>query len=153
MSSYLERVLQPGETVRHVATLHWILYVPGFLVLAASLCFLFLARWVERGEGFWLAVSAVLAIVAILWIFQAWFKRWITEIAVTDRRVIYKTGFIRRDTSEMQMDKVESVKVDQPFWGRIFDYGTVIVRGTGTGFEPLKTIASPIELRNQITGA
>jgi uncharacterized membrane protein YdbT with pleckstrin-like domain len=152
MSTYVQRVLQPGEQIRHLATLHWILYLPGFLVLIVALAFLWLARSVERGEGFWLAVSGVLAVIAVMWIFQAWFKRWITEIAVTDRRIIYKTGFIRRDTAEMQMDKVESVKVDQSFWGRILDYGTVIVRGTGTGLEPLKTIARPIELRNQITG-
>ncbi|MPZ58520.1 MAG: PH domain-containing protein [Rhizobiales bacterium] len=153
MSSYVERILQPGEQVRHVATLHWILYVPGFLVLIVSLAVLSFARSVERGEGFWLAVSAVLAAVAIIWIFQAWFKRWITEIAVTDRRVIYKTGFIRRDTNEMQMDKVESVRVDQPILGRLLDYGDVSVLGTGKGeFARLKTIAEPLELRNQITG-
>jgi len=153
MSSYVERVLQPGEQVRHLATLHWVLYIPGILLLLVGLGVLYLARSVERGEGFWLAVSAVLLVLAVVWIFQAWFKRWITEIAVTDRRVIYKTGFIRRDTNEMQMDKVESVRVDQSILGRILGYGDVSVLGTGKGgFTTLKTIAAPLDLRNQITG-
>ena len=50
------------------------------------------------------------------------------------------------------MDKVESVDVDQSIMGRLLDYGTVTVRGTGAGFEPLKGIARPIELRTNIIG-
>jgi uncharacterized membrane protein YdbT with pleckstrin-like domain len=96
--------------------------------------------------------SAALAVVGIIMILRAWFYRWITEIAVTDRRVIYKTGFIRRQTNEMHMDKVESVRVDQSILGRILNYGDVTVLGTGEGFETIRLIGHPLELRNQITG-
>jgi uncharacterized membrane protein YdbT with pleckstrin-like domain len=76
------------------------------------------------------------------------------EIAVTNRRVIYKKGLVRRQTNEMNMDKVESVQVDQSILGRLFDFGTVKILGTGEGFESLRTIAGPIKLRNSIiTGA
>jgi uncharacterized membrane protein YdbT with pleckstrin-like domain len=72
---------------------------------------------------------------------------------VTDRRVIFKTGFISRSTNEMQMDKIESVEVLQSIAGRIFDYGDLIIKGTGHGqFTRIKSIAAPIEMRNQITG-
>jgi uncharacterized membrane protein YdbT with pleckstrin-like domain len=153
MTTYVERVLQPGEQVRYLATIHWITYTAGFFILLVSVAFLILARSVERGAGFWLAVSGVLALIAIVAIFRAWFDRWITEIAVTDRRVIFKTGFIRRDTKEMQMDKIESVEVLQSILGRALDYGDVIVRGTGHGeFTRIKTIAAPLDMRNQITG-
>jgi uncharacterized membrane protein YdbT with pleckstrin-like domain len=74
-------------------------------------------------------------------------------MAVTNRRVIYKKGLVRRQTNEMNMDKVESVQVKQSIVGRILDYGTVTILGTGEGFETLRTIASPIALRNSITGA
>ena len=50
------------------------------------------------------------------------------------------------------MDKVESVQIDQSILGRMLDYGDVTILGTGEGFETLRTIASPIELRNSITG-
>ena len=52
----------------------------------------------------------------------------------------------------MNMDKVESVQVDQSILGRMFDYGTVTILGTGEGFETLRAIAGPIKLRNCITG-
>ena len=50
---------------------------------------------------------------------------------MTDRRIIYKRGFISRHTEEMNMDKVASVDVDQSILGRILDYGTIHVIGTG----------------------
>ena len=87
---------------------------------------------------------------------RAWFNWWITEIAVTNRRVIYKRGFISRTTAEMHMDKIESVEVDQSILGRILDYGKVTVLGTGIGTGSLgkidEPIAAPLELRNHITG-
>ena len=52
--------------------------------------------------------------------------------------------------AQILMDEVESVDVDQSILGRLLGYGTVTVRGTGAGFEPLKRIAQPIELRNHI---
>ena len=154
--SYVRRILQPGEEVRLIATLHWITYVKGFFFLILAVAMLLYARSGDSSSnshsGIWLAASAVLAAIAAILIVKAWFHRWITEIAVTNRRVIYKTGFIRRDTNEMEMDKVESVRVDQSILGRLLDYGNVTVLGTGTGFETIQTIARPIDLRNQITG-
>jgi uncharacterized membrane protein YdbT with pleckstrin-like domain len=102
----------------------------------------------------WQYTSYALALVAVILVFREWYQWWITEIAVTNRRVIYKKGWIRRHTNEMNMDKVESVQVDQSILGRMFDFGTVKILGTGEGFEALRTIAGPIKLRNNIiTGA
>jgi len=64
---------------------------------------------------------------------------------------VYKRGFIRRHTVEMNMDKVESVDVDQSVLGRIFDYGDIVIRGTGVGIEPLRGIDSPLAFRNAVT--
>jgi uncharacterized membrane protein YdbT with pleckstrin-like domain len=152
--SYVQRVLQPGEVVRHTASLHWILYLPGVLacILAAVIA---LIRPDASLHPFgnlvvvilaWLSFAAGLVLVA-----HAWFVWWITEIAVTDRRVISKTGFISRRTTEVNMDKVASVDVTQSIAGRLLDYGDVVVHSTGLEMEPLKLIARPLELRNHIT--
>ena len=90
------------------------------------------------------------AVLAVLSFVHGWFQRWITEIAVTDRRVIYKRGFINRHTIEMNMDKVATVDVDQSVLGRLLNYGTVTVQGTGMSFEPLRRIEAPLALRNAI---
>jgi uncharacterized membrane protein YdbT with pleckstrin-like domain len=150
--SYVERVLQPGEQVRHISSIHWIVYWPGVAVALLAV----VAYWFSETRfltGMWRYTAYALALVAVVLLIQQWFQCWVTEIAVTNRRVIYKKGLVRRQTNEMNMDKVESVQVKQSIVGRMLDYGTVTILGTGEGFETLRTIASPIELRNSITGA
>ncbi len=148
---YVDKVLQPGEQVRYRASLHWILYAPG-----AALWLVAAALYLATSNGFLQFVALLVFAVGLFLLARAWFYWWITEIAVTNRRVIYKRGFIARTTAEMHMDKIESVKIDQSVLGRILDYGNVTVVGTGTGTEPLgqidQPIASPLELRNHITG-
>lgn len=150
--SYIQHVLQDGEQVRHTAKMHWIAFLPGLLALMAAVLLAIAALVWPQIATVCFILAALSAIMAIIHMAIAWIVRWTTEIAVTNRRVIYKTGLISRDTNEMNMDKVESVKVDQSIFGRLLDYGDVTVLGTGAGFEPLRKIAAPISLRNHITG-
>jgi uncharacterized membrane protein YdbT with pleckstrin-like domain len=151
--SYVKHILQPGEQVLVIGKLHWIIYLPAiFWMLCAALCGI-AAIYFQPNDYQWvaLAVALVFLVFGLVAGFRTWLKSFTTEIAVTTTRVVYKTGFINRHTNEMNMDKVESVIVDQSVLGRIFDYGTISIRGTGQGFERLKLISHAIELRNSIT--
>jgi uncharacterized membrane protein YdbT with pleckstrin-like domain len=97
-----------------------------------------------------IAIAAGLVFGAIS-LAAAWWRRLTTEVTVTDNRIIYKRGFIRRHSFEMNMNKVESVHVNQSVFGRLFDYGDILIRGTGSSFEPLRLIARPLEFRNYVT--
>jgi uncharacterized membrane protein YdbT with pleckstrin-like domain len=151
--SYVQRVLQPGEVVRHTASTHWIVYWPGAVCMIAAGAVLLLGpRLWANHPTFWYWVASLIVVVGLFLLAREWFSWWTTEIAVTNLRVIYKTGLIKRTTNEMNMDKVESVKVEQSVLGRILDYGKVSITGTGAGLEALDVVARPIELRNSITG-
>ena len=132
--------------------LHWIIYLPALIFLTVSLLSFFFAigHRYEIQIG-WQLLRILFAVIAIVLAVAAWFNQWITEIAVTNQRVIYKRGFIWRRTAEMNMNNVESVIVTQSILGRMLDYGSIHVRGTGEGIERLHKISSPIELRNCIT--
>lgn len=147
---YVEEVLQPGEKILFVSTIHWLIYAPGAALLVVALV-LALSGWNSTSAFLWQTAAFFVLLAALFSFVGAWFKRWTTEIAVTDRRVIYKRGFIRRRTIEMNMEKVESVDVSQSIPGRIFNYGDVLIRGVGVGFEPLRMIDDPIQLRNAVT--
>jgi uncharacterized membrane protein YdbT with pleckstrin-like domain len=151
--SYVKSVLQPGEDVRYATNIHWMIYLPGVLVLIlAAVVYWFGHQPVTVGATrIWDWIAGILFVAAAIWLFRAWFRRWTTEIAVTDRRIIYKRGFIRRRTIEMHLDKVESVDVDQSILGRIFSYGDILIRGVGVGIEPLENISSPLSFRNHVT--
>ena len=159
--SYAHSVLQPGERIILMGRLHWIGYWHAIAFLVVGLPLL----WFEWTRGYnRVLITATVLTFGVLFavsFLRAWFVRWITEIAVTDRRIIYKRGFINRHTEEMNMDKVASVDVDQSILGRMLDYGTIHIIGTGGaqvvdrdgvahGIEHLHRIASPLALRNAI---
>jgi uncharacterized membrane protein YdbT with pleckstrin-like domain len=148
--SYLQQVLEPGETVLHRGTVSWILYMPGLAVLILAIVLTAYAGFKFESPGWAYAFLFVLGIPAVYLIGRAWFERWITEIAITDRRIILKRGFIQRHVIEMNMDKIESIDVNQSILGRVFNYGDITVRGTGAGFEPLRMIDRPLRFRRQV---
>jgi uncharacterized membrane protein YdbT with pleckstrin-like domain len=152
--SYVRSILQPNERVLIVGKLHWIVYIRSILFLGVGIILVALERNLpnEYFPDYLVdATIAVFGVGAFISFLHAWFIRWITEFAVTDRRVIYKRGFISRHTVEMNMDKIESVDVDQSLLGRMLNYGTIHVLGTGQGIESLPRIAAPLALRNAIT--
>src|SRR5262249_39431347 len=154
---YVDQVLQPGETIRRVTSGSWFGYLRGaFFWLVAIVLLFYFAPWSQTSPGWellgWIAFAAAFLIGAVLLI-EHWWRRFTTEVAVTDRRIIYKIGFIKRRTVEMHMDKVESVDVDQTILGRIFSYGDITIRGTGETMETLRTIDHPLDFRNHVTAA
>lgn len=150
---YIEEVLQPGEQVRYSTTIHGIVYVPGVVCLILAGGSFLASRAVEGGGMTLLALgaSAVLAAIGVILLLRAWFWRWTVETDVTNLRVVYKEGFVRRRTFEMNLDKVESVDVDQSIAGRIFGWGDVTIHGVGEGAERIRMIGAPLEFRNHIT--
>jgi uncharacterized membrane protein YdbT with pleckstrin-like domain len=153
MGRYIDEILQPGEKVLYSTNAHWMFYLPAIAGWIVAVVLLILSR-ATISEGIMLlclSASAVVAIAALFWSAKAWFHRWTTETDVTNLRVVHKTGFIKRRTFEMSLDKVESVDVNQSILGRIMGYGDVTVRGVGEGAETIRTIASPLEFRNHIT--
>jgi uncharacterized membrane protein YdbT with pleckstrin-like domain len=148
--SYVQKVLQPDETLRFQTNLHWVVYLYAVVALVIALALL-LWFYLDPNMNILLLYGAVLfGIVAVVLATPTWLKRFGTEIAVTNRRIIYKKGLIQRHTTEVNMDKVESVDVNQSIFGRLFGYGSITVRGTGEGIATLHNIAHPLEFRNKV---
>jgi uncharacterized membrane protein YdbT with pleckstrin-like domain len=153
MARYIDDILQPGEKVLYSTNAHWIFYWPAIISWIAAIAFLILAQRATT-DGLipvWLSLAAIAGLAALYWTLTAWFHRWTTETDVTNLRVVHKTGFIKRRTFEMSLDKVESVDVNQSILGRILNYGNVTILGVGEGKETIETIASPLDFRNYIT--
>jgi uncharacterized membrane protein YdbT with pleckstrin-like domain len=151
---YVRRVLQPGETVVYATRLHWVVYLRTILLLIVCVILSAAAVSTSDNQNISLALEIAAIIFALLALsagLRAFIRRAATELAVTDHRVIYKSGLLSRHTIEMNRDKVESVDVDQTLIGRIFGFGTVIVRGTGGSLEPMRNIGDPLTFRSHIT--
>ena len=72
-----------------------------------------------------------------------------SEFAITNKRVIIKVGLIGRTTLEMNLQKIETVNIDQGILGRMLGYGTVTIVGSGGTKESFPQIASPLEFRKR----
>ena len=153
MARYIDEILQPGERVLYSTNAHWIFYFPAIVAWIVALALFILSRQ-ATADGLillCLVASGLVALAALYWTIKGWFHRFTTETDVTNLRVVHKTGFIKRRTFEMALDKVESVDVDQTILGRILNYGDVTIRGVGEGIETIRTIASPLAFRSSIT--
>jgi len=139
--SYIETILEPDERVMHRAKIHWMIYSEAFFgMLLGVCCFFFTYIWLAS----LLLLGAALLFIRALIIVRT------TEIAVTTRRVINKRGLIRRDTVEINANKIESIDLSQSIPGRALNYGTVVVRGTGGVATTLSRIEEPLLLRRAI---
>lgn len=134
---YVDKSLMPGEKVTARGKLHWWIYARPATFLVLGLMVLALP-----------VVSVPFLVVGFFDLIRAWLERMSTELAVTDRRVIAKTGFIRRSTIELGHKKVESILVDQGITGRILNFGTIRVRGSGGTDTPIPRIAAPLQFRS-----
>ena len=76
-------------------------------------------------------------------------QRWTSEFAITNKRIVIKTGLISRQSLEINLSKVESINVEQTFFGRMLGYGTIVVRGTGGTQEPFPNISHPLMFRRR----
>jgi uncharacterized membrane protein YdbT with pleckstrin-like domain len=154
MARYIDEILQPGEKVLYSTNAHWMFYLPAiaaWVIVAILLFGSFAAAAIPALMLVCWASAAVVAVAALFWTLRAWFHRWTTETDVTNMRVVHKTGFIKRRSFEMALDKIESVDVDQSILGRLLNYGDVTVNGVGEGREKIRTIAAPLAFRSAIT--
>lgn len=142
---YVTKNLMLGEGVVYVGKVHWIIFVPGVILLVLA----FLLFPVDPEEGVGAVLGTIALLIGIGSLLKAYLFAISTELAVTTKRVIAKTGFIKRNTVELNHSKVESFNVDQSITGRIFGFGTVVVCGTGGGKTPIPKISKPLEFRRQ----
>src|SRR4051812_11176141 len=153
MARYIDKIIQPGERVLYSTNEHWMYFLPAIAAWTVVVAFLVLWRFfaADALALVCLAFAAVAGLAALYWTATAWFHRWTTETDVTNMRVVHKTGFIKRDTFEMSLDKVESVDVKQSILGRLMDYGDLTIQGVGEGTRTITTITAPLAFRKAIT--
>ncbi len=166
--SYIKDNLMPNEKLLFTARVHPAVFLPSivsFILTIALFIYGFSKAAVVSRTGapppeineattivgmFLLCFSGFLFLYSVLLALEALIIMFATEFGVTNRRVIAKTGFIRRHTLEMLLSKIESVAVRQNILGRLLNFGTVTVTGTGGTKESFRAIVGPIAVRKKI---
>jgi len=150
--SYVEQNLMPGENILYQAKLHWAMFINPLISLIIGIVILLLAPILDDSAlvTMFYILGGLFCLSAVLSELGAITSFFTTEFALTDRRIIAKSGLVRRHSLELLLSKVESVGVSQGIWGRILNFGTITITGTGGTKEPFKNIANPMELRKRV---
>ena len=147
---FVDESLLPGETIVYRAHVHWkVFMLPAFFALSALV--LIVASFVIPviGLGFAITGCILLAPAVIIGI-ERWIRYSASEFAVTERRVLIKVGVIRRHSVEILLEKVEGIGVEQTVPGRLFNFGSIIITGTGGTRETFHEMSAPMEFRRQV---
>ena len=122
--SYINESLSSGEEIRARFKLHWVVKLPMIL---------------------WIVL--IITIPLAVW---EWLKLRFTELGVTNKRVILKTGIISRHSEEMKISSIETVEIEQGILGRILGFGTVKVTGKGVSDLVFTRINDPMDVKRRI---
>lgn len=137
MGKYVESALLPNEQVVAEARPHWAMFVAPAFVIVVGL--------VMGDQG-----GPIILTLGVIWaVFRA-LVYMTTEMALTNKRVIAKSGIIRRNVIDVSNSKIEGITYRQGIIGRVFGYGSVLVRGTGVGQVPVPFIGQPEHFKHEV---
>lgn len=158
--SYVESVLLPGEALEFAGRLHWVIFLPGLCsAIGGSLLCILPPDWftvllygplVKELHNYLLFTGLSMVGGGVLMLSHAYLRLISTELAITNRRVIAKTGFISRNTFEIMLGRVEGANIEQSVWGRVLGYGSIFVHGTGGGVTPIDHVVEPLTFKKNL---
>lgn len=151
MGEYVNRLLTGNEKIVFETRLSWFEYISFICaIFFGALCAGFIVS-AQLMPSF-LAVVLFILFAALCGVYP-WLERKCSEYVITSRRVVVKTGIISRNVFEMRLQKIESVDLEQSILGRIFDFGTLIIHGTGDTAKRLPMLSQPVAFRHAIDQA
>ncbi|MBL0701908.1 MAG: PH domain-containing protein [Desulfosarcina sp.] len=140
--SYIEENLMNAENILYRGKLHWVVFL--WPVIWFIVAIMFFAGGVDTA-----AVGSMFVLIAIIVGIASFINYTTSEFGITNKRVIVKVGFIRRNSIEVLLNKVEGIQVNQGILGRILGFGSITVSGTGGTKDPFHNISAPLEFRRK----
>jgi uncharacterized membrane protein YdbT with pleckstrin-like domain len=140
---YIDKQLLTDEIIVYRTAFHWIVFfIPLFFTALVAGFFMY-------GQDMPLINYGSLVIAIYFWM-SAYIKFLTGDFAVTNQRVIMKTGLLRINTIEVFIQRIEAVEVERSIIGRLFNYGTVIITGIGGSKEPIRQVDDPLMFRRKV---
>ena len=140
---YIDRNLLRNEDIAFRGHLSRVIFLSPSLLLLLGLAVLAL-------DGDVATIGIILLVAGLVGFLGAFVRYETSEFAVTNKRVIMKVGLIRRTSVEIVLNKIESIKVEQGIAGRVFNYGSIAIVGTGGTHDPFQRIAAPLQFRRAV---
>jgi uncharacterized membrane protein YdbT with pleckstrin-like domain len=144
--SYIDSNLLAGEQVVYRTRLHWLLF-SGPVLLSAVV--LLPTAWL-LANGAWHGFAWIPIVLGLIVLLVTYIKRRSSDFAVTNKRVMMKVGVFSTRSVEILLNKIEAITVNQGFIGRVFDYGDIVITGSGGTREAFPRIQGPLAFRRAV---
>jgi uncharacterized membrane protein YdbT with pleckstrin-like domain len=142
--SFIKSNLLDGEKILYRTKKHFII-------------FLFPVFWTGVALFFWLSsnlflvkISFVVGIIAALFWINQWLLYYVSEFAVTNKRIMLREGFFYRHINETRLSAIANVAVTQSLSGQILNYGTVFIKTFGGENDPFTEISGPVSFEKKL---
>lgn len=136
-----------SKSIYYEARVHWISYViPVFFIVIGSVGVLY---FLLLGYKFMLGFMGIISLFLIFLFIKGIIKiirNKNTKIYVTDNHLTFTTGILGKTLSDLSLNKLEGMQLQQSFLGKTLNFGTLVV--TTGGMTHSYFIANPMELRN-----
>ena len=132
-----------NQHVVYEARLHWILFLWPFL-------FLLLGLWVGISFPTFREVGLFGVLMALAWGVLMWLTYQFSSLTIKEKQVILRTGILVRQTIDIPLTKIESIDIRQSLVGSLFQYGSLVITGTGGTRQWMTYIAKPLTCRRHI---
>ncbi|EKE00565.1 MAG: putative membrane-associated protein [uncultured bacterium] len=140
---YAEKTLLPGEKILYYTKPHYIIFYRAVLwVVFAAL--ILISNYIGTFIGKLLLLTSIFSCINVF------IDYYCSEFVITNKRVLIKLGFIRRQSLEIFLERIEGIYVDQGIVGRMLNFGTLIVGGIGGTKNPFFYIPDPIKFRSNV---
>jgi uncharacterized membrane protein YdbT with pleckstrin-like domain len=139
---YIEDNLMSGEEITYRSHLHWVVFLWPIIWFVIGILF-----FIAGGDT--AVVGVIFILIAMIHSTSSFITYKTSEFGITNKRILAKVGFIRRNSLEVLLTKVEGIQVNQGILGRILGYGSIVVSGTGGSKDPFHKISAPLEFRKR----
>jgi len=141
--SYVANNLQTNEQVIIEGKLHWIIFVlPVFFLLIGWLLY--------RSNGFWSHLGVAIMLFGLYKGLRNAIEYFTQEFVATNKRLIGKHGLIARDSLDLRLGRVESIRLTQDLLGRLLGYGTIQVGSAGSS-DKFKHLTNALAFRSTVS--
>lgn len=129
--SYVDNNLVKDEKIVSRAEVNMVAIVPTVIeaIIVVIIAFIIADMlWFDALKGIAIAAAAIFVVAKFLKIKN-------TELAVTNKKIIGKTGLINTKVMDSPINKINNISVEQGFGGKIFGYGKIVVSTSSGGYE------------------
>jgi hypothetical protein len=162
--SYADGLMSTGEQIQYRTKQHPAIFIYGarYAILAVIIAGLLL--WLGSGMdptglsgtietllGWAAAILFVGGIAVAIWTALRYINQ---EYVLTNRRVLQVGGVLNRKSTDSSLEKINDAKLEQSFFGRMFDYGDLtVLTASESGIDAMKMLRSPIEFKKRMLDA